>query len=169
MSSLYSRLSFFRFLDFFSSFSSGLPTSLLKLFLAKLRFSRWLELLIIGIAPSLLRSFSDILRTLKFSFWERATPMHSPPSVPKSLSLIASDYMVWLRINRAAIQTAPWMPSEFFRMELSTTPRSSYLRVVLLIKSSKKSSSPSPLIMFDARLRDVRPDELMIFLMACMP
>ena len=95
--------------------------------------------------------------------------MHSPPSVPKSLSLIASDYMVQLRINKAAIQTAPWIPSEFLRMELSTTPRSSYLRVVLLIKSSKKSSSPSPLIMLDARLRDVRPQELMIFLMACMP
>ena len=137
--------------------------------MARLKVSKLWALSIIGIAPSSLSSFSDTFSTFKVSFYDRATPIHSPPSGPKSLSLIERDSMVLLRIRSAAMHTAPYMPREFFRIELSTTPRSICLSVVLLIKSSKNSSSPSPLIMLEARLTDVSLLLLRIFFTACMP
>ena len=156
--------------DFFNSFSRGFPTSLFKPFFARFSVSKFTELFIIGIAPSLFRSFSEIFSTLSVSFWERATPMHSPPSVPKSLSLMAKDVMVKFLIKRAAIQTAPCIPREFLRIELSTTPRSRFLILVLVIRSSRRSSRPSPLIMLEARLSEISFEEsLMMFLTAYIP
>ena len=68
------------------------------------------------------------------------------------------------------MQTAPCIPREFLRIELSTTPRSRCLILVLVIRSSRKSSRPSPLIMFDARLSEVSFEEsLMMFLTAYIP
>jgi hypothetical protein len=43
-----------------------------------------------GIAPSDFKSFSDAFNTLSLSFYDNAIPTHSPPSAPKSLSLIVS-------------------------------------------------------------------------------
>jgi hypothetical protein len=88
ISSLNSILRTLIYLECFNNLESGLPTSDFRKFLAKLKDSSFVELLMIGIAPSLLSSFSDTLRALRVSFWLRATPMHSPPSGPKSLSLM---------------------------------------------------------------------------------
>ena len=68
MSSLNSRYNFLSYLEALRSLANGLPTSLFMKFLAKLRCSRLVALLMIGIAPSDLRSFSDTLRTLRVSF-----------------------------------------------------------------------------------------------------
>jgi len=51
-----------------SNLARGLPTSLFIKFLAKLRCSRFVALLIIGIAPSDFKSFSETFKTLRVSF-----------------------------------------------------------------------------------------------------
>jgi hypothetical protein len=68
ISSLNSKYNFLMCLDAFRSLARGLPTSLFMKFLAKLRCSKLVALLMIGIAPSDLRSFSDTLSTLSVSF-----------------------------------------------------------------------------------------------------
>ena len=67
-------------------------------------------------------------------------------SVPKSLSFTLRDCKVWFRIKSAAMQTAPWIPSEFLRMDVSTTPRSRCFKVELLIKSSR-TNRPRPTLL----------------------
>jgi len=104
-----------------------------------------------GTAPSLHRLFSAMRNTFKFWFWLSATPIHSPPSGPKSLSLSARESNVLLRIRRAAMHTAPYMPKEFLRIEVSSTPRSKCFKEVFAIRSSKSNSRPSPEIMLEAR------------------
>ena len=107
MSSLNSTLRTLRDFECFSNFYSGLPTSDFRKFLAKFSYSRLIELLMIGIAPSLFKSFSETFRHLSVSFWLRAIPIHSPPSEPKSLSEIHRLCKFLLRISSAAMHTAP--------------------------------------------------------------
>lgn len=152
ISSLNSILRTLIYFECFNNLDSGFPTSDFRKFLAKLNYSIFVELLMIGIAPSLLSSFSDTLRTLRVSFWLKATPIHSPPSGPKSLSLMDKLQSDLLRIKSAAMQTAPCIPREFLRIEDSMTPKSRALIEVFPISSSRMSSRPSPLIMFEAIL-----------------
>ena len=63
-----------------------------------------------------------------------------------------NDSSVLFLISIAEIQTAPYIPREFFLIEPSTTPMSSCLSVVFAIRSSRNSSKPSPLIMLEAKL-----------------
>lgn len=51
------------------------------------------------------------------------------------------------------MQTAPYMPNEFFLIDPSTTPMSKDLRLVFAIRSSRKSSNPSPLIILEAKFK----------------
>ena len=94
-------------LECFKSLAIGLPTSLFIKFLARDKCYKFVALLMIGIAPSDFKSFSATLRTCKVSFWDSAIPMHSPPSGPKSLSLIESESKTLFLIKSAEIQTAP--------------------------------------------------------------
>lgn len=169
INSLNSRYIFLITVELLRSLAKGFPTSLFMKFLAKERTSRLEALLIIGIAPSDLRSFSATFKALRVSFYDRAIPTHSPPSAPRSLSLIESDSIVRFLISMAAIHTAPWIPRLFLRMLPSTTPISKCLSYVLAIKSSRNSSKPSPLIILEARFKDLTPLLLMMFLIACMP
>jgi hypothetical protein len=68
INSLKSKYNFLIFFEDFNSFARGFPTSLFMKFLAKLNCSRLVALLMIGIAPSDLRSFSPTLRTFSVSF-----------------------------------------------------------------------------------------------------
>ena len=61
-------LSFYKLSEYFKSLASGLPTSGFMKFLAIARVSRFTADLMIGIAPSDLRSFSEILRLVNVSF-----------------------------------------------------------------------------------------------------
>ena len=131
--SLYSKFSFWIVSERLSSWAKCFPTSLLIRFLAKEREVRASAFLMIAIAPSLPSWFSAIFSTFSVSFCSRATPMHSPPLYPKSLSFRQRDSSVLFRIKREEMQTAPCIPSEFLRIELSTTPKSSCISVVLLI------------------------------------
>lgn len=80
--------------------------------------------------------------------------MHSPPSGPRSLSLMDSDSITLFLISMAEMQTAPYIPNEFFLIDPSTTPISKCFKFVFAIKSSRNSSKPSPLIIFDAKFKD---------------
>ena len=144
---------FYKLSEYFKSFARGLPTSGFMKFLAKAKVWRLTADLIIGMAPSDLRSFSDIFKLVRLSFYDKAIPIHSPPSGPRSLSLIAKDCKCLFLIRSAEIQTAPWIPNEFFLRLPSRIPRSKWVIVYDLIKSSKMNSIPSPEIIFEARFK----------------
>lgn len=122
-------------------------------FLASDKWVRFVALLIIGMAPSDFKSFSATFKIWSDSFYESAIPMHSPPSGPRSLSFMDNDSRILFLIRRAEIQTAPYIPREFFRIDPSITPISKWVSILFSIKSSKNNSSPSPEIIFEAKFK----------------
>jgi len=76
-------------------------------FFERFKTSSFFALLIIGIAPSDLRSFSATLRVFIVSFYARAIPRHSPPSDPRSLSFRLNTSRVLFHIKSAEMQIAP--------------------------------------------------------------
>ena len=121
--------------------------------------------------PSDFKSFSDIFSVFSVEFCERATPMASPPLGPRSLSLIDRLSSVLFLTKRAAMHTAPQIPKLFLRMLVSSTPKSRCLRLVFIIRSSKKSSIPYPEIMLEAKFNEVIFELALakIFFTECIP
>lgn len=119
-------------------------------------------------APWVLKSFSEILRCLRYLLLFIAVPIISPPIYPISLScnLMVSRTLFYKMM--VAMHLAPSTPKEFFLMEPSSTPKSKVLSPVLLASSSRTYSKPESLIMFDAKLRPFILGLEITYLMACI-
>lgn len=122
-------------------------------------------------APSAFSKFSETFNDFSDAFLLKPRPIRAPASGPRSLSIKDScsylspahtSVLFLLRILRTHM--APCVPSEFLRVLPSTIPSyapakntSSESSVSFLHNVSVSTSSPSPLIMFDARLRLFTP------------